>query len=53
MDEDFRVFIVERYKALCGKMDELREIGRQEEADKLYETEVKKLLEIILSWEAK
>ena len=53
MDGDFREFIVERYKALCARVDMLRDNGRQDEADKLYETEVKTLLEIILKWDEK
>lgn len=48
VDADLKAFMVERYKALCARIDELREIGRQDEADKLFETEVKLLLRNIL-----
>jgi hypothetical protein len=48
MDEELKGFMLERYKALCARMDELRELGRHDEADKLLDTEVKMLLEILL-----
>jgi hypothetical protein len=53
MDKELKTFLLERYKKLCERIDELRELGRQEEADKLLDGEIKMLLEILLRDERK
>lgn len=53
MDEELRSYMLDRYKALCERVDELRELDREDDADKLLEGEVKMLLEILLKEDPK